>query len=219
MAFDSTMPTDSKPGASVKAHVVTEPTRNDRTEIDSVTRGNADMVRWIRPNGWHEELVWQAGSTSMRSTSSRHMSRRINRPPRASPDAWPTGPRSQGPQPLFRARGRQAQGEARATVELERGAELRPRQRRHRRACHQARHALRDPRPRDRRQSRSDRRRAHDPGRRLRLLGPRGGRPQRPAAGRRLPARQGEHQRNRRHPGCERRSIHASRARFSSSRA
>lgn len=72
MAFDSTMPTDSKPGASVKAHVVTEPTRNDRTEIDSVTRGNADMVRWIRPNGWHEELVFgpagQHGSTQLRSS-------------------------------------------------------------------------------------------------------------------------------------------------------
>lgn len=45
---------DGKVMTTVKAKVVTEPKKNDDTEVDSVTQGNAQAVTAIRPGGWEE---------------------------------------------------------------------------------------------------------------------------------------------------------------------
>ncbi len=49
---------DGKVVATVNAQVVTQPKKNDTTEVDSTTDGNAQKVTAIRPNGWEEELVF-----------------------------------------------------------------------------------------------------------------------------------------------------------------
>ena len=50
----------TKPLATVKARVVAQPAKNKHTEVDSVQRGDAQLVRTIRPRGWAEELVFAA---------------------------------------------------------------------------------------------------------------------------------------------------------------
>lgn len=52
---------DGKVMATVKAKVATELKKNDETQIESVTQGNAQEVTAIRPGGWDEELLF--GST------------------------------------------------------------------------------------------------------------------------------------------------------------
>jgi hypothetical protein len=44
--------------ATVKAKVVSQLTKNQATEVESVTRGNAQLVNSIRPAGWHETLLF-----------------------------------------------------------------------------------------------------------------------------------------------------------------
>jgi len=47
---------DGKVVATVEAKVVTEQKKNNATEVDSVTQGDAQVVRAIRPGGWTEEI-------------------------------------------------------------------------------------------------------------------------------------------------------------------
>ncbi len=139
---------------------------------------------------------------------------------RAREDARPAEPRRRRPQPLLAACGRRGRGRSAHRRRSRRRAELRPRQRDPRRACDEARHALPDARQGPRRRAGRDRRRPHDAGRRLRLLGSQGGRPQRlGAARRRLPAGQGGSHRDGRYPAGEGRSIPASTPRLRSSPA
>jgi hypothetical protein len=42
--------------ATVEAKVVTEQRKNDATEVDTVSQGDAQLVRSIRPGGWTEEI-------------------------------------------------------------------------------------------------------------------------------------------------------------------
>ncbi len=49
---------DGKAMATVNAKVVDEQKKNDNTEIDSVTKGDVQQLTAIRPNGWHERLVF-----------------------------------------------------------------------------------------------------------------------------------------------------------------
>jgi len=42
--------------ATVPATIVSEQKKNSQTEVDAVTRGNAQAVTAIRPSGWDEEL-------------------------------------------------------------------------------------------------------------------------------------------------------------------
>lgn len=62
--------TSSKVSATVKARVVRQPGKNPQTEIDSVTRGNAQLVRSIRPAGWDEVLVFGRHGATQPSKSS-----------------------------------------------------------------------------------------------------------------------------------------------------
>jgi hypothetical protein len=60
---DSQTPTvtfsrDGKVMATVEAKVVTEPKKNEGTEVDSVTEGDAQVVLAIRPGGWDEALIF-----------------------------------------------------------------------------------------------------------------------------------------------------------------
>jgi len=57
--------------ASVPAEVVAQSKKNAATKIESVTRGNAQLVTTIRPVGWDEEIVFgQSGKD--RSTAKRN---------------------------------------------------------------------------------------------------------------------------------------------------
>jgi len=47
---------DRNPSATVEAKVVAQQHKNSRTEIDSVQRGDAQLIRVIRPKGWEESL-------------------------------------------------------------------------------------------------------------------------------------------------------------------
>lgn len=47
--------------ATIKAEVVTQPRKNAATEIDSVARGDAQLVKAIRPKGWNESLTFGPG--------------------------------------------------------------------------------------------------------------------------------------------------------------
>jgi hypothetical protein len=47
---------DGKVVATVEAKVVSEPKKNDNTEVDTVNQGDAHVVRAIRPGGWTEEI-------------------------------------------------------------------------------------------------------------------------------------------------------------------
>lgn len=53
----------TKPAASTTAQVVSEAQKNQRTVIDSVARGNAQLLRSISPRGWHEELQFTTNAT------------------------------------------------------------------------------------------------------------------------------------------------------------
>ncbi len=57
--------------ATANAKVVTEPKKNSRTEIDSVTKGNAQLVTRIRPAGWDQALIFGSGSQSGSATAGR----------------------------------------------------------------------------------------------------------------------------------------------------
>jgi len=57
---DVTFYRDGKVMATVKAKVVAEQKKNGGTEVDSVTRGNAQEVTAIRPGGWEEELIFES---------------------------------------------------------------------------------------------------------------------------------------------------------------
>lgn len=46
--------------ATESAKLVAEQKKNDDTEIDSATHGNAQFVNAIRPAGWTQELVFSA---------------------------------------------------------------------------------------------------------------------------------------------------------------
>ena len=47
---------DGKVVATIEAKVVNEQKKNDVTEVDSVSQGDAQVVRAIRPGGWTEEI-------------------------------------------------------------------------------------------------------------------------------------------------------------------
>ena len=49
---------DGKVMATEAAKVVSEQKKNNDTEVDSVTAGNAQLVKTIRPAGWTEALVF-----------------------------------------------------------------------------------------------------------------------------------------------------------------
>lgn len=49
---------DGKVVATEKAKVVDEQKKNETTEVDSVTQGDAEKLTAIRPDGWQEELVF-----------------------------------------------------------------------------------------------------------------------------------------------------------------
>lgn len=49
---------DGKVVATSGAKVVTEQKKNQHTEIDSVTQGDAQVLTAIHPAGWDEELVF-----------------------------------------------------------------------------------------------------------------------------------------------------------------
>jgi hypothetical protein len=49
---------DGKVMATVEAKVVTEQKKNEDTEIDGVTQGDAKVLTAIRPAGWNEKLVF-----------------------------------------------------------------------------------------------------------------------------------------------------------------
>ena len=44
--------------ATTEAKVVTQPKKNEATEVDTVSQGDAQAVTAIRPAGWDEELVF-----------------------------------------------------------------------------------------------------------------------------------------------------------------
>jgi len=50
--------------ATASAKVVSETKKNSHTEVDSVTQGNAQLVRTIRPSGWNERLEFGRHATS-----------------------------------------------------------------------------------------------------------------------------------------------------------
>lgn len=50
--------------ASTTVKAVPETDKNRHTEIDSVTRGNAQVIKVIRPRGWREKLVFGSNNTS-----------------------------------------------------------------------------------------------------------------------------------------------------------
>jgi hypothetical protein len=50
--------------ASANAKVISETKKNDHTEVDSVTRGNAQLVKSILPHGWNEKLVFSSNAQS-----------------------------------------------------------------------------------------------------------------------------------------------------------
>ena len=52
---------NGKAVATVHAKVVTQPKKNENTEVDSVTQGKTDLVTAIRPAGWEEELIFRSG--------------------------------------------------------------------------------------------------------------------------------------------------------------
>ena len=47
---------DGKVVATINAKVVNEQKKNDSTEVDSVTQGDTQVVRSIRPGGWTEKI-------------------------------------------------------------------------------------------------------------------------------------------------------------------
>lgn len=49
---------DGKAVATIKANLVTQEKKNEGTEIDSVSQGNAELVTAIRPAGWNETLIF-----------------------------------------------------------------------------------------------------------------------------------------------------------------
>ena len=53
--------------ATVKATVVPQQKRNENTEVEGVTQGNAELLTAIRPGGWEEKLVF--GSAGQRSNA------------------------------------------------------------------------------------------------------------------------------------------------------
>jgi hypothetical protein len=57
-AASITFSQDGKVVATEKAKVVDEQKKNDTTEIDSTTQGNAQELTAIRPSGWQEEIVF-----------------------------------------------------------------------------------------------------------------------------------------------------------------
>ena len=44
--------------ATSEAKVVTQQKKNETTEVDSVTQGDAQVLTAIRPSGWDEELIF-----------------------------------------------------------------------------------------------------------------------------------------------------------------
>jgi len=51
---------DRKVMATIEAKVVTQPKKNEATEVDAVTQGDTEAVKAIRPAGWDEALVFDA---------------------------------------------------------------------------------------------------------------------------------------------------------------
>jgi hypothetical protein len=51
---------DGKEMATVDAKVVNEGTKNESTEVESVTQGDAQQVTSIQPSGWHEKIVFES---------------------------------------------------------------------------------------------------------------------------------------------------------------
>ena len=49
---------DGKVIATEAAKLVTEQTKNDDTEVDSITQGNVQLVTSIHPAGWTQALVF-----------------------------------------------------------------------------------------------------------------------------------------------------------------
>lgn len=47
--------------ATLKARVVSQAEKNAETEVETITRGNAQLLSTIRPGGWKEELVFVPG--------------------------------------------------------------------------------------------------------------------------------------------------------------
>lgn len=52
--------------ALTNAQVVTEAQKNKRTVIDSVQRGDAQLLQVIQPRGWHERLLFTPNGTENR---------------------------------------------------------------------------------------------------------------------------------------------------------
>ena len=55
---------DGKVMATVTAKMVDESKKNSDTRIDSVTKGNAQQITSISPNGWREKLLFNSPSSS-----------------------------------------------------------------------------------------------------------------------------------------------------------
>jgi hypothetical protein len=60
---------DGKVIATEGAKLVGEQKKNDDTEIDSVTRGDTQLVTTIRPAGWNQELVF--GSAGQQTSAAK----------------------------------------------------------------------------------------------------------------------------------------------------
>jgi tetraacyldisaccharide-1-P 4'-kinase len=58
--YESQIEVGDKAVASVKATVVTEPTKNQKTEVLSESHGNIQVVKSILPAGWNERLVFSS---------------------------------------------------------------------------------------------------------------------------------------------------------------
>ena len=55
--------------ASINVKAITEPEKNQQTEVDSVTHGNTQTLKTVRPRGWNEELIFgsNGGGASKKS--------------------------------------------------------------------------------------------------------------------------------------------------------
>jgi len=56
-----------EPVAMTHAKVISQPSKNQRTEIDSVQRGSDQLLQVVRPHGWSERLVFATRSSTSHS--------------------------------------------------------------------------------------------------------------------------------------------------------
>lgn len=61
----------AKPSLTLEAKGLSEPRKNETTEVDSVIRGDVQVIKSIRPAGLHEELVFGPSGASASATSNR----------------------------------------------------------------------------------------------------------------------------------------------------